>query len=57
MAWYLEAVLDKAGDLQVVGPPARALVRTNWKLGAENFAGDGYHLGTTHKSPIDLVRI
>ncbi|RZK72650.1 MAG: aromatic ring-hydroxylating dioxygenase subunit alpha [Rhodococcus sp. (in: high G+C Gram-positive bacteria)] len=54
MAWYLEAVLDKAGDLQVVGPPARALVRTNWKLGAENFAGDGYHLGTTHKSPIDL---
>ncbi len=24
MAWYLEAVLDKAGDLQVVGPPARA---------------------------------
>ncbi|MFE0424931.1 Rieske 2Fe-2S domain-containing protein [Streptomyces sp. NPDC058953] len=53
-AWYLRGVLDKAGDLVAVGPPARARVRTNWKLGSENFAGDGYHLATTHKSPIDL---
>lgn len=53
-AWYLQAILSKAGDAVVVGPPSRAIIRTNWKLGAENFAGDGYHLGTTHKTAIDL---
>ncbi|MFE4663731.1 Rieske 2Fe-2S domain-containing protein [Streptomyces sp. NPDC056716] len=53
-AWYLRGVLDKAGDLVAAGPPARARVRTNWKLGSENFAGDGYHLATTHQSPIEL---
>ena len=53
--WYLDAILSKAGDLEVVGPPSRMLVRMNWKLGAENFGGDGYHLGTTHKTPFDLI--
>lgn len=53
-AWYLKAILSKGGQLEVLGPPARALVKMNWKLGADNFCGDGYHLGTTHKSPIEL---
>jgi PAH dioxygenase large subunit len=54
IGWYLDAMLTKAGDMQVVGPPTRMIVHTNWKIGAENYAGDGYHLNTTHKTPIEL---
>jgi PAH dioxygenase large subunit len=54
LTWYLEAFLSKGGSLEVAGPPARMLVRTNWKIGADNFCGDGYHLATTHKSAIDM---
>jgi phenylpropionate dioxygenase-like ring-hydroxylating dioxygenase large terminal subunit len=54
IAWYLDAMLGKAGPLRVVGPPTRTIVQTNWKIGAENYCGDGYHLDTTHKTPIEL---
>jgi PAH dioxygenase large subunit len=53
--WYLEAVLSSVDNgFEVYGPPSRGLVKMNWKIGAENYGGDGYHLSTTHKSPIDL---
>jgi phenylpropionate dioxygenase-like ring-hydroxylating dioxygenase large terminal subunit len=37
-------------DLVAVGAPQRWRVPFNWKLGAENFAGDTYHLQTAHAS-------
>lgn len=52
-AWYLHALFGKT-DFEVVGAPMRGIVRTNWKIGAENYMGDGYHLTTTHKSAIDM---
>jgi PAH dioxygenase large subunit len=54
IAWYLDAILGKAGTMRVIGPPTRTIVHTNWKIGAENYSGDGYHLDTTHKTPIEL---
>ena len=41
-------------DLVSVGPPQRWSVPFNWKLGAENFVGDTYHLQTAHASLIDI---
>lgn len=53
LAFYLDALLGGTDDgYEVVGPPARRTMRSNWKVGAENFAGDSYHLATTHESAV-----
>jgi len=54
VGWYLQASIGKPGGVEVVGPPARGIVATNWKVGAENYGGDGYHLTTAHKVVVDL---
>ncbi|MBM2812429.1 MAG: 3-phenylpropionate/cinnamic acid dioxygenase subunit alpha [Chloroflexi bacterium] len=48
MAWVLDLVFGRTDAVEVVGPPIRWLADSNWKLGAANFAGDGYHIFTTH---------
>lgn len=54
-AWYLEAIFGRTdGNLEIMGPPSRNLVGTNWKVGAENYVGDGYHISTTHQLPIRM---
>jgi PAH dioxygenase large subunit len=53
LGWYLEAYFGKA-PMEVVGAPTRGIVRSNWKVGAENYGGDGYHVGTTHRSAVEL---
>jgi phenylpropionate dioxygenase-like ring-hydroxylating dioxygenase large terminal subunit len=53
MAWYMETAFGKC-EMEVVGPPGRLLTHTNWKVGAENYGGDTYHVPTTHKSSIDM---
>jgi phenylpropionate dioxygenase-like ring-hydroxylating dioxygenase large terminal subunit len=53
--WYLDAMLDLAGgEWDVFGPPQRSIMRGNWKVPTDNFAGDGYHMGTTHQSAFEL---
>lgn len=55
MRFYLDTLLDRTdGGLAVAGPPQRWIVDTNWKLGAENFTGDSYHLLMTHRSLMDV---
>ncbi len=51
MGWYLDLVfgLNEHG-VEVLGAPQRFLIDANWKSGADNFAGDDYHLGTLHRS-------
>lgn len=50
MAWYLDILLDRrAGGTEVAGPH-RWVLDANWKTAAENFAGDGYHIASTHGS-------
>jgi len=51
--WYLDALLDLAGEWEVYGPPQRCIARGNWKVPTDNFAGDGYHMGTTHQAAFE----
>ncbi len=51
MKWYLDITLGLAeGGMKVVGDPHRWEVDANWKSGAENFAGDAYHVPHLHRS-------
>ncbi|MFI9388792.1 Rieske 2Fe-2S domain-containing protein [Kutzneria sp. NPDC052558] len=55
LRWYLDAMLDlTGGEWEVYGPPQRSVMKGNWKLVTDNFAGDGYHMQTTHKSAFEL---
>jgi nitrite reductase/ring-hydroxylating ferredoxin subunit len=52
--WYLDAMLDlTGGEWEVCGPPQRSVMRGNWKSVTDNFAGDGYHMTTTHQAAFD----
>jgi nitrite reductase/ring-hydroxylating ferredoxin subunit len=46
--WALDLLFGRTEAVEVAGPPMRWTTDANWKLGAANFAGDGYHLATTH---------
>tara|TARA_R110000868_G_scaffold198069_1_gene444344 strand:- start:21078 stop:22433 length:1356 start_codon:yes stop_codon:yes gene_type:complete len=50
--WYLENFLlqEEMGGLEVLPGPQRYIMPINWKLLAENFAGDDYHFVSTHAS-------
>ena len=53
MAWYLDSFFDRReGGVEVVGGVHKWVVPCNWKLPAENFAGDGYHVAWSHLSAI-----
>lgn len=51
MRWYLDTIfgLDRGG-MTVIGEPQKWKVKANWKLAAENFMADGYHVPTLHRS-------
>ncbi len=51
MRWYLDVIfgLDPKG-MHVMAEPNRWTVPTNWKLGADNFVGDSYHVASLHRS-------
>ncbi len=52
-AWYLDTLFDRReGGVEVVGAVHKWSVPCNWKLPAENFAGDADHIGWTHLSAI-----
>jgi nitrite reductase/ring-hydroxylating ferredoxin subunit len=55
MGWYLDLVfgLNKHG-VEVLAPPQRFVIDADWKSGADNFSGDDYHLGTLHRSAIEI---
>ena len=49
--WAFEAVVNLHPDgMEVLAQPEVFTVKADWKNGAENFAGDAYHVGTTHYS-------
>lgn len=47
--WYLD-FFHGLGDMEVIGDPHRWVVDANWKIAAENFAGDEHHLLFLHRS-------
>lgn len=44
---------QSAGGVEVRGPQ-RWRIKANWKIGAENFAGDMYHTPHTHASIVEI---
>lgn len=55
MAWWLDLLVDRRdGGTEVIGGADRWTLNCNWKLGADNFAGDGYHFPITHGSSINV---
>ena len=51
MAWYLDSLLDRReGGTEIIGGVHKMRIRGNWKLAAEQFAGDNYHAIMTHAS-------
>jgi phenylpropionate dioxygenase-like ring-hydroxylating dioxygenase large terminal subunit len=44
---------QSASGIELRGPQ-RWRVKTNWKIGAENFAGDMYHTPQTHTSVVEI---
>lgn len=50
-AWYLDVMLDNAeGGTEFLAGNVRSVLDCNWKVAAENFAGDSLHAGWTHDS-------
>ena len=50
MRWYLDIWLNRReGGMELIGPD-KWIIPTNWKLPADNFAGDTYHVAVTHQS-------
>lgn len=52
--FYLDFYTKQStGGIEVRGPQ-RWRIKANWKIGAENFAGDMYHTPHTHASIVDI---
>jgi 3-phenylpropionate/trans-cinnamate dioxygenase subunit alpha len=54
--WIMDMMLDRhEGGVEIAGGSfIRWRIPMNWKFGAENSGGDGYHGTTTHKSASDV---
>jgi 3-phenylpropionate/trans-cinnamate dioxygenase alpha subunit len=53
MAWYMDTFTSN-GRAELLGPPLKSVLHANWKLPAENFACDGYHVGWTHAAALKV---
>lgn len=53
--WYLDRLFGFfPGGMEVYGGAHRVIVRCNWKIHADNFIGDGYHLRIAHRTMFEL---
>ena len=53
-AWYLDNFFDRReGGVEAVGGMHKWLLPANWKIAAENFAGDNYHTAWSHLSSVN----
>jgi 3-phenylpropionate/trans-cinnamate dioxygenase subunit alpha len=56
MAWYMDAMLDHDDEgTVVVGGVHKWVLEGNWKLAAEQFATDWYHVNTSHGSALTVL--
>jgi 3-phenylpropionate/trans-cinnamate dioxygenase alpha subunit len=52
---YLDLMFARSeGGVEVIGGVHKWTIETNWKIPAENFCGDQYHLSTTHASSMEV---
>jgi hypothetical protein len=56
--WYLDRLLLRqyTGGIEILPGKQRYQIPVNWKLLAENFAGDDYHVPVTHASYFKVLR-
>jgi len=55
MVFYLDLMLGRMdGGVEVIGGVHRWTIDVNWKIPSENFAGDHYHVPTTHGAGVDM---
>jgi nitrite reductase/ring-hydroxylating ferredoxin subunit len=53
--FYLDILFARSKNgMEVAGPPQRWVIPSNWKCAAEQFATDGYHALTLHRSMVDI---
>lgn len=52
--FYLDFYLGQSAEGVEVHGPQRWRIHANWKIGAENFAGDSYHTPHTHVSVVEI---
>jgi phenylpropionate dioxygenase-like ring-hydroxylating dioxygenase large terminal subunit len=52
--FYLDYYTKQSGSGIELRGPQRWRVKANWKIGAENFAGDMYHTPQTHTSVVEI---
>ncbi|GAA5136299.1 Rieske 2Fe-2S domain-containing protein [Pseudonocardia adelaidensis] len=53
-AFYLDYYVDQSESGIELRGPQRWRIKANWKIGAENFAGDMYHTPHTHTSVVEI---
>ncbi len=54
--WYLDTFMVGAGEgMELIGPPMKSTLKCNWKVPAENFVGDAYHVGWTHAAALEVL--
>lgn len=53
-AFYLDYYTRQSGSGIELRGPQRWRIKANWKIGAENFAGDMYHTPHTHASVVEI---
>ena len=53
-AFYLDFYTRQSAAGMELRGPQRWRVKANWKIGAENFAGDSYHTPHTHASVVEI---
>ena len=52
--FFLDFYLHQSESGAQFAGPQRWLIHSNWKIGAENFAGDSYHTPHTHASIVEI---
>ncbi|GAA3590447.1 aromatic ring-hydroxylating dioxygenase subunit alpha [Klugiella xanthotipulae] len=56
MAWYMDAMLNRDPEgTEVVGGVMKWVLKGNWKLAAEQFATDWYHVNMSHASALMVL--
>ncbi len=55
MAFYLDLMLNRMeGGTEAIGGVHKWTIDVNWKIPAENFAGDHYHVPSTHGAGVEM---
>ncbi len=54
--WYLDTwMVGAGGGVELIGPAMKSILNCNWKVPAENFVGDAYHVGWTHAAALEVL--